>query len=421
MGYGYGGYALGIDDAGGLFLTRVGIDNVTIPNLITDTNWHHVAVTKSGTSVVFYVDGLAYPAPSPYTSVFNFNTDIAIGARGDTLANSFLGSIDELSVYNRALSQSEIQAIYNAGSGGKCPAPCRPHTSTGAAILTNAIVLGVNITDEGCGYTKAPLVRFIGGGGSGAQAITVVSNGVVVAINMIDAGSGYTSAPLVLIDPPFISNPVLGIAAISVLTFSNVTVGTNYQLQQFQSPIWVNKGASFKASNLVYTQTVAGWVGSGDYRLAKTPVPTQAVAIPQVVSGFVVHATVINGGSGYVTTPAVAIVADVGSNATAVASISGGRVTAIAITSAGIGYVNPVTIQIDPPPATALSPSVATGVRLDSSILAPYDNYQFQFKPNIGNGWSDLNGGLFSPPAVTNSQYFFLTNESGYFRLRYLP
>jgi hypothetical protein len=126
MGYGYGGYALGIDDAGGLFLTRVGIDNVTIPNLITDTNWHHVAVTKSGTSVVFYVDGLAYPAPSPYTSVFNFDTDIAIGARGDTLANSFLGSIDELSVYNRALSQSEIQAIYNAGSGGKCFTPVAP-------------------------------------------------------------------------------------------------------------------------------------------------------------------------------------------------------------------------------------------------------------------------------------------------------
>ena len=30
------------------------------------------------------------------------------------------GLMDELSIYNRALSQSEIQAIYNAGSGGKC-------------------------------------------------------------------------------------------------------------------------------------------------------------------------------------------------------------------------------------------------------------------------------------------------------------
>ena len=157
MAYGYGGYGFGIYDDGSLFLTRVGIDAVTIPNLITDTNWHHVALTKAGTNVVFYVDGVSYPAPSSYTSVFNFDTDVAIGARGDNLAGSFLGSIDELSVYNRALSQSEIQAIYNAGSTGKCPAPCLPHTSTGAAILTNASVAGVDIIDEGCGYTNAPI------------------------------------------------------------------------------------------------------------------------------------------------------------------------------------------------------------------------------------------------------------------------
>ena len=126
MAYGYDGYGFGIYDDGSLFLTRVGIDAVTIPNLITDTNWHHVALTKAGTNVVFYVDGVSYPAPSSYTSVFNFDTDVAIGARGDNLAGSFLGSIDELSVYNRALSQSEIQAIYNAGSTGKCSTPVAP-------------------------------------------------------------------------------------------------------------------------------------------------------------------------------------------------------------------------------------------------------------------------------------------------------
>jgi Concanavalin A-like lectin/glucanases superfamily len=35
----------------------------------------------------------------------------------------FRGLIDELSVYNRALSAHEIQAIYGAGSAGKCPLP----------------------------------------------------------------------------------------------------------------------------------------------------------------------------------------------------------------------------------------------------------------------------------------------------------
>jgi hypothetical protein len=421
MGYGYGGYAFGIVDDGSLFLTRVGIDNVTIPNLITDTNWHHVALTKAGTNVIFYVDGVSYPAPSPYTSVFNPVTNVAIGARGDNLANSFLGSIDELSIYNRALSQSEIQAIYNAASEGKCPAPCLPHLSTGTANLTNTAVGGVSITDEGCGYTNAPLIHLVGGGGSGAQVIAVVSNGVVVAINVINSGSGYISAPGVVIDPPFISDPVLGIAAISVLNFSNLFIGTNYQLQKFQSATWINQSASFKATNGFYTTMVSGVVGSADYRLAQVPVPVQATALAQLFNGFVVNVFVNNPGSGYVTVPAVTIIANVGSNATAMASISNGRVTSIAVTSAGIHYVNPVTVRIDPPPAIALSPTVVAGVRLDSFILAPYNNYQFQFKPDFRYGWSDLIGGLFSPPAVTNSQYFFLTNESGYFRLRYVP
>jgi hypothetical protein len=34
--------------------------------------------------------------------------------------------MDEASIYNRALSASEIKAIYNAGSAGKYPLP-NPH------------------------------------------------------------------------------------------------------------------------------------------------------------------------------------------------------------------------------------------------------------------------------------------------------
>src|SRR5262249_43040873 len=55
-----------------------------------------------------------------YGSTFVFASAAAVGARGDNLGNSFLGIVDETSIYNRALSASEIQAIYNAESAGKC-------------------------------------------------------------------------------------------------------------------------------------------------------------------------------------------------------------------------------------------------------------------------------------------------------------
>ena len=87
---------------------------------ITDLNFHHVAVTKSDSTVIFYVDGVPSP-PQSYGEVFEFTTNPGIGARGDNFTSSFLGVVDELSVYNRALNADEIQAIYAAGSAGKCP------------------------------------------------------------------------------------------------------------------------------------------------------------------------------------------------------------------------------------------------------------------------------------------------------------
>ena len=70
--------------------------------------------------MLFYIDG------NGYTSV-HITTHLFFPAKrhrwillGGAYYESFYGSIDELSIYDQALSTSEIQAIYNAGSAGKC-------------------------------------------------------------------------------------------------------------------------------------------------------------------------------------------------------------------------------------------------------------------------------------------------------------
>ena len=138
----------------------------------------------------------------------------------------------------------------------------------GLAAVTNGFVMNdVNLTDGGYGHTNTPLVRFVGGGGSGAQGSAVISNGVVTGIIVTNAGSGYTNAPVVAIAPPFISHPVLGIAPMLLLAFSNLTVGGTYQLQRSLAWYWANQPVNFTATNALYTQMVAGVIGSGDYRL----------------------------------------------------------------------------------------------------------------------------------------------------------
>ncbi|MGA2248659.1 MAG: hypothetical protein ABSH48_27200, partial [Verrucomicrobiota bacterium] len=60
-------------------------------------------------------------------------------------------------------------------------------------------------------------------------------------------------------------------------------------------------------------------------------------------------------------------------------------------------------------------------MRVDSASLAPYDNYQIQFTPVLGESWANWIDGLFTPTAATNSQYIFITNGAGFFRVQYAP
>jgi hypothetical protein len=249
----------------------------------------------------------------------------------------------------------------------------------------------------------------------------VVSNGAVVAVNILDAGHGYTNTPVVAIEPPFIPQPAMGIAAMSLLTVTNAASGTNYQLQFYSDSTWANMGAAFTATNSIFTQYVAGTAGPNSYRLGTTPVPLQAYATAEVVDGFVVEATVTSGGSGYTTNPAVTIIANgAGSNATAIAYVSGGSVTNVAITDAGIGYTNGAAIIIAPPPAKALWPTVTQVMELSFAGLSPYDNYQLEFTPVAGGAWTNL-GAPFTPTASTNTQYVNTVGNVGFFRVKYVP
>ena len=119
FGYGNDGYVLGLNDNGRLFLGKIGVGGISVSTSILDTNFHHVAVSKSGSTIIFYADGVAYPAAA-YDPGFQFYTEAAMGGRSDDHGSCFIGLIDELAVFNRALASNEIRGIFLAGSDGKC-------------------------------------------------------------------------------------------------------------------------------------------------------------------------------------------------------------------------------------------------------------------------------------------------------------
>jgi hypothetical protein len=77
--------------------------------------WHHLVLTYDGTTACFYDNG---GTPSCTTVGYSANTSnpFLIGAAYYTsFAEYFPGSLDDVAVYGRALSATEVQLHYDSG------------------------------------------------------------------------------------------------------------------------------------------------------------------------------------------------------------------------------------------------------------------------------------------------------------------
>ncbi len=108
-------------DTAGVFIEKGG-------PTFEDFSWHHYAYVRQGNQHIIYADGFDFGWESftnpPASSA---GLPLTIGAQYNNSPSSttdyrrfFGGEVDEIGVYNRALSEAEIQNIYNAGSDGKC-------------------------------------------------------------------------------------------------------------------------------------------------------------------------------------------------------------------------------------------------------------------------------------------------------------
>jgi sugar lactone lactonase YvrE len=86
---------------------------------VTTDTWYHVAVTKDSSTMSLYINGMLEDSRVTPSFIDTNTTDLLLG--GNISEGAYLnGLIDEAEVFNRALSQAEIQAIYYAGSAGQC-------------------------------------------------------------------------------------------------------------------------------------------------------------------------------------------------------------------------------------------------------------------------------------------------------------
>lgn len=93
--------------------------------MVSSGEWHHIAGTYDGTKLQLYVDGKPSGNPMKHKgniSPMGLESFVAIGSEDGRLSDPgcvgnryFRGNIEDVGIFNRALSAREIASIYKAG------------------------------------------------------------------------------------------------------------------------------------------------------------------------------------------------------------------------------------------------------------------------------------------------------------------
>ena len=209
--------------------------------------WYHVAAVRGSNFTQLYVNGqlerqMTVSFPQDYGAL-----PLYFGTSGQTYwDHKFSGSMDEVSLYNRALASNEIAAIYAAGAAGKCKGASGP--SITVQPLSQTVAAGVNVGFNVTASGTAPLSyqwRLNGGALAGATNPSLLlanvqlvnaGNYSVVVSNSLAAVTSMVAVLTVLTPPAITSQPQsLANNIGSTANFSSTATGSaplGYQWQQ---------------------------------------------------------------------------------------------------------------------------------------------------------------------------------------------
>ncbi len=152
--------------------------------------WSHVALVISPTAAVAYLNGVPYTNTTAHPAV-NFNEVFQLGIDRSNTSRNFKGLIDEVCIYNRSLSTSEIRELMNL---------TRNNPNMGSMPATDASLIAYYQFNEGVGkptYDKIGVNNVVLAGNATKTAISTapVGGGKFQRINVSSAGLKDFASP----------------------------------------------------------------------------------------------------------------------------------------------------------------------------------------------------------------------------------
>ena len=157
--------------------------------------WNHVALTYDATGRTLYVNGAPAGSGDAPAIPPDDNGAVIGDVTHEPYSSCFEGLIDEVSVYDRALTSNEIAGIYAAGSAGKCVLGvlpvivAQPQNSTNLAGTSAAFSVTATGSQPLSYQWQCSGTNLINGGrisGATTNQLTISS------LQLSDAGSNYS-------------------------------------------------------------------------------------------------------------------------------------------------------------------------------------------------------------------------------------
>jgi hypothetical protein len=96
--------------------TGSAIINMGASGFVADNQWHHIAAVRQGTTTLVYIDGVQKGSlTTSNLKVVSNDQNFKIGVQEGASSNSsfFNGEIDDVIIYNKALTAAEILVLFN--------------------------------------------------------------------------------------------------------------------------------------------------------------------------------------------------------------------------------------------------------------------------------------------------------------------
>jgi len=238
--------------------------------------------------------------------------------------------------------------------------------------------------------------------GTTALASATLSGGAVATVSLDDGGSGYQGDPAATIttNEPVTSDAVW--TASSNMVLNNI-IKYNHNYYQVTTEGITGTTGPTHTSGVAMNNTVEFTFVAKDAIITPIQVKTEAQISLIISPGIDKVYTVLigNGGTKYAEIPLVTIDAPVsGVQATAVASVSGGKVSIITMTEKGSGYITPPPVTIAAPKFTFNAGTAVT----DASHTIEYNTHRLV----TGDAVVYNNGGGTSVVNLTSGNTYYI-------------